>query len=130
MPFGVNLKSLLRRCVLRDSATDQEDAARMVAVNATPGRGDQQIDRTIAIDVAHAHGVEPESVAGYAAGVSLQKTSVPARIEIRPAGRIGLSAELPCAYDQIRTPVAVHIACDGFTRAKILAGGLARQSEQ
>src|SRR5512146_2577640 len=110
MPSGVISKSLLRCCALRDAAADQEDAARMVAVNATPRRGDQQIHSTIAVDVAHSHRVEPESVAGNAAGVGLQEISGPARIEIRPAARIGLSAKLPSAHDEIRTPIAVHIA--------------------
>src|SRR5205807_1409551 len=100
MPSGVTSRSLLLCCVLRDSATDQENASRMVAVHATPRRGDQQIDGTIAIDVAHAYGVEPESVTRNAARIGLQQLSGPARKEIRPAARIGLSAKLPRTYDQ------------------------------
>src|SRR5512134_2200532 len=79
------------------------------ALDRAPRRRQEEVDRPIAIDVAHSRRVEPERLSLHLAGPgSEQRTGLP-RKEIDLATARRRAAVLPGANDDVVVAVAVHV---------------------
>jgi hypothetical protein len=102
----------------------------MMAGHAAPPGRYQQIDGTVAVDIAESNRVEAERVSRRAARKCPQEPAVSPRIQIgAPCGFSDLTV-LPRSHDEIVAPVAVHIARDRWTGAETFAHRLPGKRQQ
>jgi len=99
-------------------------------VYAAPTRRDEKIGGAVVVNVAHGYLVKAKGIAGGAAGESFHQVSVFAGVQVSASAADRCTAVLPCAYDQIRMSVSVHVPGDLGAGTESFAGSLAGQGQQ
>src|SRR5215467_10015204 len=104
-----------------DSARYKKYTARMIPIDATPSRRDQESAHAVALEISHRHRIKTKSVARDPASVCPEQMSIFARVKVSTPSSDSRSGVLPCTYDEIRMAVSIDIARYGWASSESFA---------
>ena len=100
-------------------------------MHPAPSRGDQEIDSSIEVDIAHPDRIKAKGISGGATGIALnQRKANPSGKQVSLSGRARRFRVLPGANDEIVMTVTIHVASRRRGGPKPIPRVFTSQSEQ